>query len=73
MTGNIILLFASIIFLSGAVRSVKNGAVQFKSGYQLRRSADPLGFWAIVIILGGGGFFFSGYAAFQLMRLVTNH
>ena len=71
MTNYILLMFASLVFLTGAVLSIKNGAVQFKSGYQLRRSADPLGFWAVVVIFGGGGLFFSLYAVFRLFHMLA--
>jgi hypothetical protein len=51
-------IVGGLAFTAGAAISITKGAVQFKSGYQLQRARDPLGFWAAVIILGGTGLFF---------------
>jgi hypothetical protein len=67
MTVNVVMqILGGLAFLAGAVISIKNGAIQFKSGYQLQRNTDPLGFWALVIILAGGGLFFFINVTFQL-------
>jgi hypothetical protein len=61
-------IVGGLAFAAGAVISIVKGAVQFKSGYQLRRAYDPLGFWAAVIILGGTGLFFFVSPAIRLFQ-----
>jgi len=55
MGGAIIGLFAGLGFLLAAAVSFRNGVVQMKSGYQIKRSTDPLGFWGAIACLVGIG------------------
>lgn len=46
-------------FLYAALTSIRSGTVQFRWGYQLRRVADPLGYWGAVasfVIIAGVAF-----------------
>jgi hypothetical protein len=61
-------ILGGLALTAGAGISLKNGAVQFKSGFQLRRKTDPFGFWALVILLGSGGLFFLINITLQLYR-----
>ncbi len=59
-------LLAGLAFLAGAVISMRKGAIQFKSGYRVQRTADPVGFFVLLIMLSCGGLFFFIMAALKL-------
>jgi hypothetical protein len=57
MRYDIFQIMGGLALLLGAITSIWNGYVPFKSGFQLRRQRNPIEFWALVIILGCGGAF----------------
>ena len=48
-------LLGSLGFLGGAALSIIKREVLFKTGYRLRREADPFGFWGAVVSLAAIG------------------
>ena len=51
-------LVAGVAFLAAALVSIKQHSVLFRTGYRLRRDADPFGYWGAVVslvVIGIGG------------------
>jgi hypothetical protein len=55
MTAAAIYVFAGSVFLLGALLGAFNGAIPLKSGIEISRHKDPLGFWMAVACLAALG------------------
>ncbi len=51
MTAAAIYVFSGCVFLLGALLGACNGAIPLKSGIEISRHKDPLGFWMAVVCL----------------------